>query len=190
MNTLRERQKRPARVYYLSEAYQMVNKLAWEIDQLKKAMNPDNEDLTALDKTAYIAFNSAVTAWHIGDWVWDCLDEVPQHSLCKILNIKFDSKGNNFLNYLDATSTDLNICHSIANGSKHRGQKAGVEAQLQWDLKSVPVPNQTGISEEVMIYKLVVNYNGKTLNGVIVFENALKFWRDFLRRPEFQAVKA
>lgn len=48
----------------------MLQKFHWEIAQLEKSLTEKQEHLGYFHAPSYCAFNCAVTAWHIADWVW------------------------------------------------------------------------------------------------------------------------
>jgi hypothetical protein len=64
----------PARpqTFALETAWDVYAKLEWEIDGLKAA--PLNQNPREL---AYRAFNCAVTAWQLSDWVWEEMTATP-----------------------------------------------------------------------------------------------------------------
>ena len=55
----------------LASPTHVLHKLRWEISQLKKALVSEPEKLAYTHAPAYFAFNCAVTAWHLADWVWE-----------------------------------------------------------------------------------------------------------------------
>jgi hypothetical protein len=61
-------------VLAMDDPQQMVAKLLWEIRELTSAMSVwvDNEEFPV---AIFTAFNAAVTAWHITDWIWQSSPE-------------------------------------------------------------------------------------------------------------------
>jgi hypothetical protein len=59
----------PDKVFVLASPTHVLHKLHWEISQLKKALVSEPEKLAYTHVQAYFAFNCAVTAWHLADWV-------------------------------------------------------------------------------------------------------------------------
>ncbi len=49
----------------------MLHKLYWEKEQLRKQVDSQQENLFNHLTAAYFAFNAAVTAWHLTDWIWE-----------------------------------------------------------------------------------------------------------------------
>ena len=60
----------PGQVFMLATPAHMLTKLHWEIYSLRKALTEKPEHIGHTHAPAYCAFNCAVTAWHLADWVW------------------------------------------------------------------------------------------------------------------------
>ncbi|SRR6266851_1202949 len=73
---IREAAQPPRQVFALATPAHMLEKLWWEIEQLKRSLEPDDRYRISGVAT-YHAFNCAITSWHITDWVW----ESPSHLL-------------------------------------------------------------------------------------------------------------
>ena len=54
-------------VFAMNEPQHMLSKLIWEIQRLTDAMSVWNDKFP---EPIFMAFNTAVTAWHITDWLW------------------------------------------------------------------------------------------------------------------------
>jgi hypothetical protein len=71
---------------------------------------------------AYIAFNCAVTAWHMTDWAWAELNQKQREEVQKLAKTSFDLVPTNpkpLQKYVRCSSHALKLCELIANGSKH-----------------------------------------------------------------------
>jgi hypothetical protein len=62
------------KVFVLSTPAHMLQKLAWEVAKLRETIAEPPEKIAYMHAPAYIAFNCAVTAWHIADWAWQTAD--------------------------------------------------------------------------------------------------------------------
>src|SRR5665213_2807231 len=89
-------------------------------DETISLSNTERHDVSG---RAYIAFNCAVTAWHMTDWVWAELDQEQRERIqalaqtsCKLV----ETKPKPLQVYARDASEALRLCELIANGSKHR----------------------------------------------------------------------
>jgi hypothetical protein len=90
----------------------LLAKLRWEIVQLGL---PIDEQAVA----SYRAFNCAVTAWSISDWVWKSASADLRRRL-RAESPKPDANDAEcFASLLRQQSRELAICQQLANGSKH-----------------------------------------------------------------------
>ena len=88
----------------------LLAKLRWEIVQLDL---PVDQEAVA----SYRAFNCAVTAWSIKDWVWKA---VPADLRERLRAESPNPKAKEcFASLLRERSRELAICQQLANGSKH-----------------------------------------------------------------------
>ena len=126
----------PNKVFDLATPAHVYSKLLWELGNLKRseAAEEKREDLRF--DSAYHAYNFAVTAWHLTDWVWAASDAELKKYLSKYFNgARMEKKGDLF----DAIATRfraIHICGQIANGSKHYiatwGNDPAIEAKAHW----------------------------------------------------------
>ena len=92
--------------FELRDTRDMLEKLEWELDKLFCRQRYD------IKACQYHAFNCAVTAWHVTDWLWQDLTR----ALKAELQVK---ECKEFQRYVRENCPALNLCHQIANGSKH-----------------------------------------------------------------------
>jgi hypothetical protein len=92
--------------FELRDSRDILEKLHWELNNLFFRQRHD------IKACQYHAFNCAVTAWHVTDWLWQ--DMSP--ALKSDLHVK-SCKA--FQDYVRNACPALNLCHEIANGSKH-----------------------------------------------------------------------
>ena len=75
MPIIRQPPEGPSSVFALATPQHMLTKLAWEIRQLRESLSPNDSGFVWPLVPAYHAYNSAVTAWHLVDWVWCTADQ-------------------------------------------------------------------------------------------------------------------
>ena len=183
-----KRAGKPA-TYGLTSSRDLLEKLEWELDRLKEASNQNPTDPTDL---YFHAFNAAVTAWHIADWVWR--DMTPDQR--KKLEIDWDvnlcvndEEGGAFRGNLRKKDRDIAICREIATASKHvnitRGRDETIEtvasAKTTSDHDSEAAQIQVnGTFVTTTVWKLKVADHGNRRDLVDVFDKAFKFWVKFV----------
>ena len=108
----------------------MVSKLYFEIMKLIDSLSVWTKS-REFPKPLFIAFNTAVTAWHITDWLW----EFPVNSTRAAMKKRFgfdynewSQRGRNtglhtFQNAVVADRRSIYICREIANASKHHAKE-------------------------------------------------------------------
>ncbi len=105
-------ERKAQKSFGLRDSRDMLEKLRWELSSL---FCRQPYDVTACK---YHAFNCAVTAWHITDWVWhDITPDVKERLGQKIQ--KSLKRCKDFQNYVCKACPSVNLCRQIANGSKH-----------------------------------------------------------------------
>ena len=132
----------PDQVFMLATPAHMLNKLHWEIYSLRKALSEEPEHLGHTHAPSYCAFNCAVTAWHLADWVWKASSPEQRADILACFGIESsgeDQKGNfgKFQTALRNTSRALHICRQVATGSKHMTVTAypdpSIRAEMRWE---------------------------------------------------------
>lgn len=96
----------------LNSPTQLLAKLEWEIEQLGL---PLDEEAVA----SYRAFNCAVTAWSICDWVWNSASANLQQRFREVSPEPNGRNSEPLAAFLRKDSRELAICQQLANGSKH-----------------------------------------------------------------------
>jgi hypothetical protein len=172
----------------------MLTKLHWEISSLRKALSQKPEHIGHTHAPAYCAFNCAVTAWHLADWVWKASTEDQHADTLALLGTTptgDDEKDfGKFQTAIRKRSRPLHICRQLATGSKHmivtRHHDPNVRAEMRWERE----PARTGeirANDPLVVdhYRLVISDNGVERAAVNVFEDAFKDWEQFLGRWGF-----
>jgi hypothetical protein len=128
-------------VFGLSEPQHMVSKLYFEIMKLMDSMSVWTER-REFPEPLFIAFNTAVTAWHITDWLWESR-ETTRALMKQRFNFDYNEwsfRGRNtgFDLFQKAVARDcraLYICREIANASKHMRRRKSdpkIRALAEW----------------------------------------------------------
>jgi len=114
--TLMRSSEAPGRsAFALRDCRDLLEKLRYETGSLNMTERHD------VMGRAYIAFNCAVTAWHMTDWVWAELDREKREKIQKLVGTRCELVSTNpkplqtYARCFDA----LKVCELIANGSKH-----------------------------------------------------------------------
>jgi hypothetical protein len=169
-------------VFAMNEPQHMLSKLLWEIQRLMDAMSvwKDNE---IFPEPIFMAFNTAVTAWHITDWLWQSSPKTRQ-----VLETRFKLTFNEgtksglrkglerFQDAIVADSRPLYICREIANASKHMGKTRvdpDVKAVANWD----PVVDRTGLVRPGdLVMSLRISDGDERRDAVFWFIEAFGYW--------------
>jgi hypothetical protein len=155
--------------FAVEDARDLANKLWWEIEAFRKE--------ECLDHKLWRAFNCAVTAWHITDWLWKerCTDGQ---------NV---GKLRQFQKAIQDQCKELRLCKHIANASKHggvdpdRGYDAAIQVIVRW-AKETPVAFKD--IEQSQHWEIMISDHGHECDALHVFYKALEFWEREVRRPE------
>lgn len=176
----------PPKVFALATPGHLLAKLHWEVKGLRRSTGRRAE-LGAHLVAAYHAFNCAVTAWHMVDWVWMSCDENGRAELAAAMDMPRRDLGA----FQHAVRRDraLNCCRDIATGSKHknvdRRPDPDVRAALEWSVEHATV--ESPVDEPLARYRanLVVHDRSGARPAVEVFEEALEYWTRFCERWGF-----
>lgn len=117
------------RTFALENCRDVLDKLMWEIEGFQKE---SPQDVAAL---AYRAFNGAVTAWHVLDWIWHDLTDEQRAALDveKLIDLQ---------NLARRQCRALHLCRQVATASKHRVITAYPDTNVNTAVsaKSMPPP--------------------------------------------------
>ncbi len=136
MPFIRSQPEPPAKVFDLATPAHVYWKLLWELSNLKRSEASENEPDNSNLESAYHAYNFAVTAWHLVDWVWAAADATFREHLSKYFdNVPMATKGNLF-GAIATRYRAIHVCGQIANGSKHYiaawGEDLSIEVKVIW----------------------------------------------------------
>jgi hypothetical protein len=163
-------------------------KLYWEINQLKQALDA-KPSLSFANVSAYMAFNCAVTSWHLTDWVWEgCGDDKMRGPLCQRLEAT-DVSLIGFQSAIGRKHRSIYICQQIATGSKHskpRRPDPNVKAEEAWEyLPPMAGRLRAGQPLGSHQYQLMLVDKGVRRDVVEIFQDAAERWEDELRASGF-----
>ena len=192
--------KSPRRVFLLATPANLFQKLNWEIRGLAEKLSSQSaDDFGSHLDASYYAFNAAVTAWHLTDWVWTYTDVASKEEIADRLGLDL-SKCKSSIGRLKAfqeamlqSSQALKICCEIANGSKHMEERNGSEilASVSWTTRHASAGElKAGDPIATFTYNLVVRDSENEFTALEVFKSVENFWQDFLSTwgfidPEF-----
>jgi hypothetical protein len=150
-------------VFAIRNSRDMLAKLRWEIDELRKETGYP---------VVYRAFNCAITAWSLADWLWEEIGESDQISFGN--NTKFGA-------HCKSNSSALEICESLANSGKHRKRRkkqfnASIEVKTSAEVKRLRFGDRFGQPFATWKWEATVLHHKKEEKAVDVFERAYADW--------------
>jgi hypothetical protein len=166
----------------MSEPQHMWHKLVWELHHLIDSMSVWVDD-GGYPEPAFRAFNTAVTAWHLSDWLWQSGPQaraaLKKRFICISSNETPTGIRRGLGRFQHAVHEDcraLKVCREIANGSKHMrtdNLDPAIKAMASWD----PVVDGAGLAKPGdLIMGLKIADGGKTQDAVLWFIEALGYW--------------
>lgn len=171
----------PKHVFLLDSAAALFQKLHWERNNLQHALAPENYKFP--DQTpAYIAFNCAVTAWHIADWTWHTADADQKRALAERMAVPQFKDLHAFYGDLGEVYPELKACRDLANGSKHfclKRPKGNVSANHAFP-RVVDPSGRPGLKRGDFLLDLYVQYNGTNAGAQNFFDRILSIWLELL----------
>jgi hypothetical protein len=171
-------------VFAMNQRQHMLAKLLWEISELTGAMSvwKDNEEFPV---PIFMAFNAAVTAWHITDWLWQSRPET-RALLAVRYGFEFtegtssglDRGLRRFQKVVKEQNRPLRICREIANGSKHMRSERDpdIKARAVWH----EVIERVGVVKPGdLILSLIVEDGEEQKDVVRYLIDAFGYWERF-----------
>jgi hypothetical protein len=160
----------------------LLAKLHWEIEQLGLTVKEEEEAVAS-----YRAFNCAVTAWSISDWVWNAASGDLRQRLRSESPKPEASDAECFASLLRDQSRELAICQQLANGSKHfildRHNDATVSSYRSASVSFYLTDDGKGRS--VPTYGVFIEDGTRTYSDLGLFSRARDYWHDFFKRYGF-----
>lgn len=174
----------PKEVFGLATPSALFRKFAWERDRLQIALAPENNNFPQ-QEALYIAFNCAVTAWHMADWVWHCANDQQRSTLEGSLSFKRTGDERESLRAFQRALGDklpqLAACREFANGSKHfklDKPKDGFQVDAGYAFVVEP-GNSKRLRGDAML-QLHVFMPNQNMTALCFFDSLLGFWNDLL----------
>lgn len=162
----------------LRNSRDLYNKLIWEIEQLINC--PPGPD----SPVSYLAFNCAVTAWHIADWAWYDLTDKQKADLKQGARDLDLSNQAHFERLIRRKSEDLRICYVIAQRVKHHTLRPKVDDHaIRVSISVAPVSTLSRLGDSIddlIIERAKVVIAGESRPALEVFEGARNFWSQFM----------
>jgi hypothetical protein len=169
-------------VFAMHQPQHMMAKLVWELETLMKSTSvwTDNKGYAA---PIFAAFNTAVTAWHISDWLWQSCAET-RAILANRFKLSYSEGTNNqlhvglkrFQKVIVEENRPLYVCREIANGSKHmrkRNTDANIRAVVDW----LPAVESVGLVKAGdLVPSLIIADGLDRRDAVQWFIQAFGFW--------------
>lgn len=167
-------------VFALTNPNDMLHKLAWEIRELEASLRTDADEFPWTLAPAYRAYNCAVTAVHLADWLWQSCtpDQHAQVAAQFGFTLTQDSRKN-LTRFYDAVAKKcraFHICREIANGSKHmKPNKSDDDVLVHADWRIVESEGR-----HRYVFTLHIDDNGRRVTAISVFIAARDFWENLL----------
>ncbi|MBR1332828.1 hypothetical protein [Bradyrhizobium ottawaense] len=145
---------------------ELVQKLSREIDRYREVVGSDEEHdwdalIRVVDQLKDSAFNAAVTAWHLCDWVFNDMTAEQREKL------GFKKLGD-LQTYVRKHCRELHLCRQAATASKH------------WTVEQHPDPDVQVVVTGETGWTIYFVDQGKKIPADNVFEMALSFWIEFI----------
>lgn len=179
------KQSEISNVFGMDHPQHMWTKLAWELNALMGAMSVW-EDNKAAPEPLFHAFNTAVTAWHLTDWLWQ-YDCATRKKLATKFQFVFECTPTGIKRGLEKFQEavvlhcdELKVCREIANGSKHmRKNKVdkNIKAQAVW---AKAIDGAGFAKPDDLVMSLRVTHNDKETDAELAFIEAAGFWEKLM----------
>lgn len=140
----------------------LLEKLRRELDRYRAVEGREDADVQELQD---IAFNASVTAWQLGDWVFNDLTPEQREKL------GFHTKAE-LQEHAKANCRALYLCRHVATASKH------------WEVSQYPDDTVDAIVTGETGWTIYFVDDGTKIPADQVFEQALGFWSPFIYQNE------
>jgi hypothetical protein len=166
----------------LHSAEDLLRKLRWEMGEMERKIDKVPND----EVGAYHAFNAAVTAWHICDWVWETAP-IGLRERLKCDSPEPSAQGVRLLQALVSEQCrELYICRQLATGAKHfrvdRSNDPAVTTSLETCIDVFESKTSGKLVHCVPGTGVFVNDGVTIYSGLGLFSRALHYWESFFER--------
>jgi len=157
--------------FAIESAQDMAEKLNWEVEAYREEAD--------LQPKLWRAFNCAVTAWHISDWLW----KERQAANLPVSEVSmFQAK-------MQAQSRYLRMCKHIATASKHSGVDRRPDPTIQVIVRAKGDHEDLTISEtdHTRHWEIIISDAIGEADALEVFLGAQQFWDHEIRADEIRS---
>jgi hypothetical protein len=183
-------------VFGMNEPQHMLMKLYTEIQSLTESLSVWTKT-DGFPKPLFIAWNTAVTAWHITDWLWasrqatrDLLSKRYKFEYNEVTQSGRENGLRAFQKVICEECRELKACEEIANASKHMrrpNNDPDIRVALDWK----PAPKDVGLVKKGdLVMDLVVYDKEKKTDAQLVFIEAAGYLETLLKDQNIIAKDA
>lgn len=173
----------------LQSAWDLLRKLDWELQEMTRVHAADvHGGRTSHGEVgAYRAFNAAVTAWHICDWVWQTAPRELRERLKTDSPEPAAADAGPLMALVLAECREIRICQQLGTGAKHFEVKRRNDPDIVTSFEEAMHLVEFGSGEE----KETVFLQGKAVfvkdgtqsySDLGLFSRALAYWNGFFER--------
>jgi hypothetical protein len=169
-------------VFGMNEPQHMLTKVYVEVSDLTESLSVWTKS-EAFPRPLFIAWNTAVTAWHMTDWLW-ASSQATREKLRKKYNFEYNEmtqsgRENGLIAFQKAIRLDcreLHICEEIANASKHMRRRTNdpdIYAEIEWHPAIGPVAE---VKKGDLVMNLVIHDKDSKTDAQLIFIGAAGYW--------------
>jgi hypothetical protein len=144
--------------FAIENAEEMTEKLWWEIEAFREEQT--------LEHKLWRAFNCAVTACHVTDWLWKERAEQGREV----------GRLGQFQSAIEDRCRELRLCRHICNASKHAGVDRDYDPSIEVIVRANDLPVAPDEVEQSRHWEIVISDHGSERNALMVFYGAYGFW--------------
>jgi hypothetical protein len=183
-------------VFGMNQPQHMVTKLYAEIQQLTESLSVWTKS-ESFPTPLFIAWNAAVTAWHLTDWLW-ASNQDTRVLLSKKYGFNYDEATDNgrekglqkFQKIVREKCRELHVCEEIANASKHMRRRTNdpdIRAAIEW----LEAPKDVGhVKKGDLVMDLVIHDKETKTDAQLIFIEAAGYWENLLREQNLIGADA
>jgi hypothetical protein len=148
----------------------LLEKLDREIDRYRSVVGREDASVDDVDLLKDAAFNASVTAWHLGDWVFNDMTDVHRSTFGF-------NKPADLQDHARANCRALHLCRYAATASKH------------WEVTNHPDPTIQIVVTGETGWTIYFIDSGKRIAAEQVFDEALHFWTGFIYQNQIAKIE-
>jgi hypothetical protein len=178
--------ERKLQTFQLDSPLQLLLKLGWGIKGLRGYLN-SGDAAENFFPAIYTAFDCAITAWQMTDWVWGFYSETVSLPQSQDPRFKKAERLGKFQAWICEQSNYLRICKHIANSNKHFGvdrhHDPSLKLSVDWSYESFTAGMAVGQPLVRPSWKLSVADTQGRYEALHVLEQAFEFWAMQINEP-------